>query len=51
MCGFVRARLSLAIVIFNTRILRGSRDKEAYIRHRPDLADGAVIAMLVLWRG
>ena len=31
MCGFVRARMSLAIVISKTLLLRGARDKEAYI--------------------
>ena len=32
MCGFIRARMSLAIVIYNTLFLRGARDKEAYIQ-------------------
>ena len=29
MCGFVRARMSLSIVISNTLLLHGARDKEA----------------------
>ena len=32
MCGFVRARMSLAIVISNSLLLRGPRDKGARIR-------------------
>ena len=32
MCGFVGARMSLAIVIYNSLILRGPRDKGARIR-------------------
>ena len=31
MCGFVRARMSLAVMISNTLLLRGTRDKEVYI--------------------
>ena len=31
MCGFIRAWMSLAIVISNTLLLRGARDKEVYI--------------------
>ena len=50
MCGFVRARMSLSIVRSNTLILQGARDKETYIFHRPDLADGEVMVLLVLWR-
>ena len=32
MCGFIRARMSLVIVRYNTLILCGTRDKEMYIR-------------------
>ena len=51
MCGFVRDRMSLSIVKSNTLLLRGARDKETYIRQRPDLTDGAVMALLAQWRG
>ena len=51
MCGFVRDLMSLAIVRYNTLLLRGARDKEAYIRQIPDLADGAVMSLLAPWRG
>ena len=37
MCGFVRARMSLAIVRSNILLLQGVRDKETYIRQRSDL--------------
>ena len=50
MCGFVRARMSLDIMRSNTRLLQGARDKEVYICPRPDLADGAVVSLLELWR-
>ena len=46
MCGFVKARISLAIVRSNSLILRGNRDKEAGIRKRPDLTYGAVMELL-----
>ena len=39
--------MSLAIVRSNTIILHGASDKEAYIRQRPNLEDGAVMALLV----
>ena len=51
MCGFVRARMSLAIVRSNSLILRGPRDKGARIRQRPELIDGAVMALLAPCRG
>ena len=51
MCGFVRARMSLAVVRSNTLLLCGARDKYAYIRQRPDPADGSVMALLAPWRG
>ena len=46
MCGFVRARMSLAIVKSNSLLLRGPHDKGARIRQQPDLTDGAVMSML-----
>ena len=51
MCGFVRARMSLVIVRYNSLLLRGPWDKEAHIWQRPDLTGGAVIALLATWRG
>ena len=43
--------MSLAVVRYNAPFIRGNRDKEAYIRQILDLEDGAVVALLVLWRG
>ena len=51
MCGFVRLRISLAIVISNSLILRGPQKKGVRIQQRPDLTDGAVMALLTPWRG
>ena len=51
MCGFMRARMSLAIVISNSLLLRGPCDKRDHIWQRPDLRDGAVMALLVPRRG
>ena len=50
MYGFVRARMSIAVMISNTLLLRGARYKEAYIPQRHDMADGLVMAMITLWR-
>ena len=46
MCGFVRERMSLAIFRSNSLLLRGPWVKGARIRQQPDLADGAVMALL-----
>ena len=51
LCGFVRARMSLAIMISNTLIIGGAKYKETYIQQRPDIADGTVMSLLALWRG
>ena len=51
MCGFVRARMSLSILRSNSLLLRGPRDKGARIRQRPELMDGAVMALLAPWGG
>ena len=51
MRGFVRARISLEIVISSTLLLQGAREKEACICQRPDLEYGAVMALLMPWRG
>ena len=51
MCGFVRARKSLAIVRSNSLLLRGPRDKGTCIQKQPELTDGVVVALLAPWRG
>ena len=51
MCGFVRARMSLAIVRSNSLLLHGPRDKGARIRKQSELTDGAVMELLAPWRG
>ena len=51
MCGFVKSRMSLAIVRSNSLILRGPRDKGVLIRQRPEMIDGSVMAMLAPWCG
>ena len=51
MCGFVRARMSLAIVRSNNLILRGPRNKVAHIWQQPELTDGAVMPLLAPWNG
>ena len=51
MCGFVKSRVSLAIVRSKSLILCGPYDKGARIRQQPELMDGAVMAMLTPWRG
>ena len=43
--------MSLAIVRPNTLLLQGARDKGVCIHQKPDLADGAVVALLAPWRG
>ena len=51
MCGFVRAKMSLAIVRSNSLLLRGPCDKEARIQQRPELTDGVVMPLIAPWRG
>ena len=46
MCGFVKARMSLAIVRSTSLLPRGPGDKGARIRQRLELTDGAVMALL-----
>ena len=46
MCGFVRARISQAIVRYISLLLRGPRDKGARIRQLPDLTYGLVMALI-----
>ena len=51
MCGFMWAKMLLAIVSSNNPLLRGPRDKGARIQQRPELMDGAVMALLAPWCG
>ena len=51
MCGFMRATMSLAIVRSNSLLIRVPRDKWARIQQRPELTDGAVMALVAPWRG
>ena len=51
MCGFVQAKMSLAIVRSNILLLRGPCDKGLRIRQQPELTDGAVMVFLATWRG
>ena len=51
MCGFVRARMSLAILRSNILIPHSPRDKGACIRKQPELIDVAVMALLAPWHG
>ena len=51
MCGFVRARMLLAIVRSNNLLLCISRDKGACIWQQTELTDGVVMALLAPWRG
>ena len=50
-CSFVQARMSLAIVRSNILLLQSSHEKGARIQQRPELMDGAVMALLAPWRG
>ena len=51
MCGFLRARISLAIVRSNSLLLCGTLEKGAHIWQRPVLTDVVVMALLAPWRG
>ena len=51
MCGFVRARMSLAIARSNSLLLCGPLDKGARIRQQQEMTDGAVMPLLAPWRG
>ena len=51
MCGFVRARMSLAIVRSNSLLLHGPCEKGVRIWQRPELMNGAVMPLLTPWRG
>ena len=51
MCGFVRASISIDIMISNSLIIRGPWDKDALIQQRPELTDGTVIELIAPWQG
>ena len=51
MRGFVKERISQAIVRSNSLLLCGPQDKGARIWQRPELTDGAVMALLAPWCG
>ena len=51
MCGFVRGRMSLAIVRSNILLLCGPWEKGDRIWQQPDLTDGSVMALLAPWKG
>ena len=51
MCGFVQDRMSLAIVRFNSLLLRGPREKGACIWQQTELTDEAVMALIATWHG
>ena len=51
MVNFVRSRMSLAIVRYNSWMLRGARDTEAWVyRRRPVMEDGTAISLMGEWR-
>ena len=50
-CGFSRARMSLAIVRSNSLLICVPCDKGVRIRHQTELKDVAVMELLLFWRG
>ena len=50
-CGFVRARMSLAIVRSNTLLLHGPQDKDERIRQCPEMTHETVMVLIAPWRG
>ena len=51
MCGFVRARMSLAIVRSNSLLICVSHNKGKCIRQQPELTYEAVMALIAPWHG
>ena len=43
--------MSLTVVISNTLLLCGARYREVYIHQRPNMGDGAVMALIAPWKG
>ena len=50
MFGFMRAKMSLAIVRYNSLLLRSPQEKEARIWQSPELIDGALMTLLAPWQ-
>ena len=50
-CGFVLARMSLAIVRSNSLLLRSPHDKGVRIRQQPEMMYGEVMALIAPRRG
>ena len=50
-CGFVRARMSLAIVRSNSLLFHGLLEKWGRIRQQLDLTDGEMMALPAPWQG
>ena len=51
MCGFLKVRMSLAIVRSKSLLLCSPRAKGACIWQLPELTDGSAMVMLVPWKG
>ena len=49
MSGFVWEGMSLAMVKYNTLLLRPPHHKEAYIHQTQELTDGVVMELIELW--
>eukprot|EP00957_Ditylum_brightwellii_P050689 3842872-Ditylum_brightwellii.AAC.1 len=49
MCGFVKARMALALAQSNTLLLRWERDNEGGIRRCQVMKDGAGMEILQPW--
>ena len=50
-CGLVRTRMSLVLVRSNSLLLRVPWGKGERIRHQPELTDGALMVLMLPWRG
>ena len=51
MCGFVRAKMLLSIVRSNSLLIHVPCYKVVRIQQRPDMVDGAVMALLARCQG
>ena len=50
MCGFVRARMALALARSNTHLLRGARKNDNRLPKIPIMEDGAVMELMTQYR-
>ena len=50
MCGFVRARMALALARSNTHLLRGARNHDNRLPKIPIMEDGAVMELMTPYR-